>query len=134
MRTLNIAAAPLLQARNASDFSNFGTDWSLELIIVSAVVILVLVVVIVVLAKRGSRDEPGSSGPAVGSEEIFARLCMANQLSKSESYLLRRMVYDLNLSNPLLPFVDPRLFDRYGEVLGGNKRALLTNIKGKLFS
>ncbi|MCK6439333.1 MAG: hypothetical protein L6Q71_03935, partial [Planctomycetes bacterium] len=46
-------------------------------------------------------------GAAIGNAEIFNRLCEANGLSRAEVFLMRKMVFDQRMENPLLPFVDP---------------------------
>ncbi len=94
----------------------------------------VFVVILWIAIRRHNKKGWITAGGAVGAEEIFNRLCQANELSRIEIYLLRKLIHDLKLNNVVMPFVDPEVYDRLKPSLSAPKQALLLNIKEKLFA
>ncbi|MCA8938441.1 MAG: hypothetical protein KDB07_01420 [Planctomycetes bacterium] len=111
--------------------SNTGDDATR--LIMTAILALILFGGIIWFVLWWRHQNRFASAP-VGEEQIFQRLCDVSDLSRSESYMLRKMVFELGLANPLEPFTNPALFDEYGKGLTGNKAAYVKNIRNKLFA
>lgn len=125
----------LLQAEQHDfDAINLSTDAGPTGWIFMGSVLLVFVILGWIYVKRSRINNWKYQGVAVGVEEIFKRLCEANSLTTRETFLMRKLVYDMRLQNPLLAFVDLQLFDSYANALGGNRRAQIIAIREKVFS
>ncbi len=106
-----------------------NSPWLMFVLGAGAIVVIVLVWIALQRTRQGDWQKLQLSG----NEEIFSSLCRANQLAKREAFLLRKLVYELQLTNPLLPFVDTSLYDRYAPRLSSSKQLLLQNIRSKIF-
>lgn len=106
----------------------------LTAMLIGGTIFAVLLVAIYFMFRRKSKDDWRAELPPEGTEATFARLCQANSLSGSEAYLMRKLVHELQLDNPLLPFVDPKPLADYEQSLGGAKRSALAKLRAKIFS
>ena len=112
----------------------WGTPKTVIGAVVMALVFVLLIAVVASVVKRSRINNWKYKGAAVGNEDIFARLCDANQLSRREVFLLRKLVYDMRLQNPHLPFVDPTIYERYSSKISAKKRDILLALRDKIFA
>lgn len=139
--TLLSVALSLLQDGNAPRLRE-GVNWyetssdttSIIIAIIGVVILATLGYIIVRLNRRHGDYQSVVERP-VGAEDTFRKLCEVNGLSDSEGYLLRKVVFDLEIANPLLPFVDPGYLDTWAShEHDPNKAANAQRIRNKLFA
>jgi|GEM_PF-4324212 len=94
---------------------------------------LVVVAALVFGVKRSTRTQWLKQKAVFSTDEVFDRLCEANHLSRDEIFIVKRMIFDLRLDNPILVFINPDYVQRYLPDLTQSETKTVKSIQEKLF-
>lgn len=129
-----LQTAPLRPGNEVPEGTFFQKPEGVAVIIVLSVTFTIVVLVIAYMMRKSYKENWQWRGVPVGAVETFRLLCDANQLTSTEVYLMKRVVSDLGLKNPLLPFAKPEILESYLPIAPENRRHALRVIQAKLFA